>query len=343
MIKDLVTVVLPVYNVEKYLDRAMESVVGQTYEKLEIILVDDGSTDSSSQMCDKWAERDERVKVIHKSNEGLGMARNTGMENAAGEYICFFDSDDYIAEDTIEKAMSAARDCNADVVVFGFFSVNGQGDIVKTTAPDSSKKVYSGEEIQNVFLPDLIAQGEHGRVIRNLWMSAWSGMYSSQLIKSADWEFVSEREIISEDVFSLLELYSKVSRAAVLNEALYYYCENTGSLTHKFRRDRLEKIDLFYGKCLDLCASLDYPEKIRKMLVYPYLANVIAAFKMIVKSDSGFSEKHKAIKRELKSSLFCAAINDVDFKYENRMRGILLNSMRYKMALLVYLLIWLKG
>ena len=104
MIQGLVSVVLPIYNVEKYLDRCIESVVGQTYKNLEIILVDDESPDGCPKKCEDWAKRDKRIKVIHKENAGLGYARNTGIENATGEYICFFDSDDYVEKDTIEKA-----------------------------------------------------------------------------------------------------------------------------------------------------------------------------------------------------------------------------------------------
>ena len=127
----LVSIVLPIYNVEKYLDRCIESVVRQTYKKIEIILVDDGSPDSCPQKCDDWAKRDGRIKVVHKKNAGLGYARNTGIENATGEYICFFDSDDYIALDTIEKAYNLATKEESDMVIFGFCYVRANGETGK--------------------------------------------------------------------------------------------------------------------------------------------------------------------------------------------------------------------
>lgn len=108
MRKGVVSVVLPIYNVEKYLNRCVKSVVNQSYKNLEIILVDDGSPDNCPTLCEDWAKKDSRIKVVHKKNAGLGYARNTGIENATGEYICFFDSDDYIALDAIEKAYSLA-------------------------------------------------------------------------------------------------------------------------------------------------------------------------------------------------------------------------------------------
>ena len=116
----LVSIVLPIYNVAPYLDRCMQSVVNQSYKNLEIIMVDDGSTDACSELCEKWNKHDNRVKVIHKSNAGLGEARNTGIENATGDYVCFFDSDDYLRLDAIEMAVSSALHRQSDVVLWGW-------------------------------------------------------------------------------------------------------------------------------------------------------------------------------------------------------------------------------
>ena len=113
MIADLVSVVLPIYKVEKYLNRCIESVVNQTYSNLEIILVDDGSPDSCPNMCDEWKKKDSRIVVIHKENGGLGEARNSGISAANGKYICFFDSDDYVSNETIDKSRPHSnRNCN---------------------------------------------------------------------------------------------------------------------------------------------------------------------------------------------------------------------------------------
>ena len=115
MTKALVTVVIPVYNVEKYLEYCIKSVVEQTCSEIEILLIDDGSTDGCPEICDEWAGKDSRIRVIHKENQGLGLARNTGIENATGKYICFFDSDDYIAKDTVEKIYGLAEKEKSDI------------------------------------------------------------------------------------------------------------------------------------------------------------------------------------------------------------------------------------
>lgn len=114
----VVSVIIPVYNVEKYLEECIDSVLSQTYQNIEIILVDDGSTDSSGQICDRYAEKNTNIYVIHQKNGGLSAARNSGLNKADSKYIYFLDSDDYIADDTIEKLLSIAENDNSDIVFF---------------------------------------------------------------------------------------------------------------------------------------------------------------------------------------------------------------------------------
>ena len=209
---DKISVVLPIYNVEKYLNRCLKSVVNQTYKNIEIILVDDGSTDQCPELCEEWSRKDKRIKVIHKENAGLGMARNTGIENATGKYICFFDSDDFISLNAIETLYDVAVLSNADAVLFGFNKVDFKGNVYQSVVPKGEKPVYEGSEVRQIILPDLIAQMPSISTVKNLWMSAWACMYSLELIRKVNWRFVSEREIISEDVYSLLHLYNYIEK-----------------------------------------------------------------------------------------------------------------------------------
>lgn len=292
----LVSVVLPIYKTEKYLDRCITSIVNQTYKNLEILLIDDGSPDGCPQMCEEWASRDNRIKVIHKANAGLGMARNTGIENAAGEYICFFDSDDYLALDTIEKTYQMAKEERSDIVLFGFSNIDQAGNVVRSTVPQADKVTYSGEEVQSLFLPDLIT-AKKGSLRQNLYMSACMCLYSMLLIQRTKWRFVSEREIISEDVYSLLCLYKYVDRVSVLQEALYFYCENGTSLTHTYRKERFERICHFHETSVNKARELGYSREVIYRLQEPFLSFVIAALKMITKSDCSEREKKKEIKK----------------------------------------------
>ena len=123
----LISLVIPVYNVEKYLDKCMESVLAQTYDNYEVILVDDGSTDNSGKMCDEYAERDSRVTVYHQKNSGVSVARNVGIENAKGEFISFIDSDDWVDESYLEKLVNAQIKYNADLTICEYTNVYADG------------------------------------------------------------------------------------------------------------------------------------------------------------------------------------------------------------------------
>ena len=338
----LVSIVLPIYNVEKYLDRCIESVVRQTYRNLEIILVDDGSPDGCPQKCEEWAKRDKRIKVIHKNNAGLGYARNTGIENASGEYICFFDSDDYIALDAIEKAYSLATKEKSDIVVFGFCNVKSNGETGKAVIPKTEKVTYSGDEVQDVFLADLIGPDAKNGTQTNLWMSAWTSMYSLDVIRKASWEFVSEREIISEDIYSLLKLYKHINRVSVLSDALYFYCENTDSLTHTYKADRFERIKNLYRECLNVCDELQYGSNVKKRFTGPFISNTIAAMKMIVIADLDKKQRIEILKRIIDDNLLQKVVHAIPLNKEKRSKKLFLIAIKGKRYLLCYCLLRVK-
>lgn len=326
----LVSIVLPIYNVEKYLDRCIESVVRQTYNNLEIILVDDGSPDGCPQKCDEWAKKDKRIKVIHKNNAGLGYARNTGIENASGEYICFFDSDDYVAPDTIEKAYTTAKTSNSDMVLFGHYDVDAQGKIVKAYMPTTPKESYEGSEVQEVLLPDLISDDPETGNSTNLWLSACFCLYSMQLIEESNWRFVSERDIISEDVYSLLRLYRNVEKVTIIPEAFYYYCENSTSLTHTYKVDRFDRIKRFYNACVDACDELNYSDEVKKRFAGPFISNTIAAMKMIIQADMSNDKKKSAFNEVCRDGQLYHIVSTMDIKKESLARKILLKCIRNK-------------
>lgn len=342
MKKGLITIVLPIYNVEKYLNRCIESIVNQTYKELEIILVDDGSPDKCPQICDKWEKKDSRIKVIHKKNEGLGMARNTGIDNATGEYICFFDSDDYVNLDTIEKTYKLASNNNAEIITFGFSEIDASGNLKKKIIPKAQKNIYEGIEIKEKFLPDLIATNPKTGKKTNLWMSAWCSLYSVELIKRNNWKFVSEREIISEDVYSLLYLYDSVKKVAILSESLYNYCENDTSLTHTYKKDRYEKIKYFYNMCINKAEELNYNKEIKERLMYPYIANTIAALKMIIKADCKMKEKKNEFNKIISDNHLQSILKKMDIRKESLQRKILFIAMKYKIYNLCFFLIKIK-
>lgn len=337
----LVSVVLPIYNVEMYLERCIESIVNQTYKNLEIILVDDGSPDHCPQICDEWGKKDSRVRVVHKVNAGLGMARNTGIEYATGKYICFFDSDDYVKTDTIEKTVGLAEKVNADIVTFGYSNVDNNGLVKSEYVPSTVKEIFHGKEVQEELLPDMLAERKES-VNKRLHMSAWASLYSMKLIKESGWKFVSEREIIAEDVYSLLVLYKSVQCVAVLSEALYFYCDNGASLTHTYRKDRYKKIEKFYIETTQKAKQLGYSEKVIDRVRMPYYSFTIAALKMISRANCSYREKRHYINEIMDSKIFRTLIKEMDYAEESFSRKVLWTVMEFKLTDICYILLRLK-
>jgi len=280
----LMSVVIPVYNVDKYLDRCIESIISQTYKRLEIIVIDDGSTDSSSKKCDEWARKDNRIRVIHKENEGLGEARNTGIENAKGDYICFVDSDDYINENTVEESVSYIKKYNAEIVCYGFIIEDAHRNITNIVKSDNEIFFEGKDKIREEFIPGMIGMNPKTGKRIGLWMSLCGGVFSLKLIKNSKWKCESERNIISEDVYSLLELYGYTNKVVVTDRVFYHYCRNEKSLTHTYRADRYEKIKQFYDECIIKCEKMTYPIVIKQELCQPYLDYTIETMKQIVAS-----------------------------------------------------------
>lgn len=334
----LVSIVLPIYNVEKYLDRSLKSVTEQTYKNLDIILVDDGSKDSCARKCDEWAERDNRIRVIHKKNAGLGEARNTGIDNAIGDYIYFLDSDDYIKDTAIQNMVDAATRSESDIVIFGFSNVSKTGDVTDSVIPHPRKEYYCDKEICEVILPNLFGGGCEIENDMGLWGSAWTSFFAMDLIRRSNWRFASERDYISEDVYSFLNLYSYVKSVSILSESLYYYCENDASLSHTYRKERIERINRWIAGCLNLCDKHQYPASVKTSLFKMYYSNIIGAMKtMVCALDKKRSlDELNLILNDKRTKEF---LSNIYVKSEDIKRRLLLLAMKKKARLLVYYVI----
>ncbi len=299
--KKTVSVVIPVYNVKNYIDRCVESVVNQTYSDLEIILVDDGSTDGCSKICDQWADKDERIKVIHKKNAGLGMARNSGLNTASGDYICFFDSDDYVDESLVKKCLDAAESNKADVVLFGRNDVYDNG-VIESRKITPKEEVFYADSIKNDLLPGLFTYD------LGFGVSVWSKFFNLNSIKSNNICFKSEREVVSEDAFFCLEYFSRAFIAVALPENLYYYSKRDNSLSRNFDADRQKKNDDFYLKSLSYIRDNDLSENVELHLKARYHTLSLVSMKQVVASSLQLEEKKNLIKEFFRNKVLLESL-----------------------------------
>ena len=223
----LISVIVPVYNVENYLDRCVDSIVNQTYKNLEIILVNDGSTDSSGRKCDEWKKKDNRILVVHKKNGGLSDARNAGLEVANGTYIGFVDSDDFISLDMYRILLKTMIETNSDIVECNRRSFT-DSDIIHEANTDSfSVEVFDTEKA----LLELILE-------RKLKQTAWNKLYQRQIITT-----LFEVGKINEDEYWTYQIFGKANTIAAVNAELYYYYQRESSIMHeKYSLKRLDGV-----------------------------------------------------------------------------------------------------
>ena len=227
---DLISIIVPVYNMEQYLERCMNSIWAQTYKNLEIILVDDGSTDCSAQMCDEYAVKDDRIKVVHKRNGGLSDARNAGLAVASGTYIGYVDSDDWIEPDMYEQMYRACVEKNAQVAICRYAQVYKdqtiQGGNSKVTALEQ-------EELLRVYIG-----GQEEYIIYN---SVWSKLFKREVVDGILFPVGKN----SEDIMYTTKAFCKAKRGVYIDTCLYnYVLDREGSIMNVKRAERMFQDEL---------------------------------------------------------------------------------------------------
>lgn len=219
--RPLISVIVPVYKVEKYLDRCVASIAAQTYENLEIILVDDGSPDSCGALCDNWTRKDARIKVVHKPNGGLSSARNAGVAVATGDYVGFVDSDDYIHPQMYEKLHAALVETGADVSICNYHYVDEEGNVdlkLQALSPVKTEVLTKEQAYQkiNPLIPGYA-----------YYVTAWNKLYPRRIFDG----LLFREGFIHEDEFFVHHMFSRCSRIATISDALYLYVQRSGSIT----------------------------------------------------------------------------------------------------------------
>ncbi len=208
----LVSVIVPIYNVERYLDRCVESIVNQTYKNLEIILVDDGSPDNCPEMCDEWARKDNRIKVVHKPNGGLSDARNAGFEVSNGELICYIDSDDWIELNFIHSLYEAMMNAQADVVECATNYVSEDGHVLRIRKTPDSVHLDKISALRKLVLED------------GVYQTVWNKLYKREVC------IPFEKGKLNEDEFFTWKVFDNINKLALVEKPMYNYLQRGGSI-----------------------------------------------------------------------------------------------------------------
>lgn len=306
----MISVIVPVYNVEKYLERCVKSIAAQTYKDLEILLIDDGSTDKSGEMCDDFQQTDSRIKAFHKQNGGLSDARNYGIEHSAGEFISFVDSDDYIDEKMLETLHRLITENDADLAVC------------------SAMDVFEGKEVTQV---KEIKEFNLNKVESYKYMlrgdgipSACNKLYKRQTVGNVRFPVGK----LYEDGFFTPQILKKVEKTAVTSKPMYYYFRRADSITTKpFRKGDLDVIEA-YDKCVkqvkELCPeALPYAEFRYRNAYF----NVLD--KMLMRDDCKEIPEYKQVVKYLKKHT-AQIVKDPGF---GKMRKIAAVALKFSVPL----------
>lgn len=260
------SVIIPVYNVEKYLSECIESILKQTLNGVEIILIDDGSPDNSGKICDEYALKYDNIRVVHKNNEGLGITRNCGINNANGEYIAFIDSDDVICNDYLEKLYGFATTSDSDVCYSGgFINFDRESkNIIKFNISD--RMIVRGHDnLKQCMLRSISADVKTDDLLPG---SACMSLYKRDFLNINNIRFISERSFISEDLWFNLDCLSKAKSVVYSDVIGYMYRYNESSLSRGYSKGRFQLLYSSIQQLINRCELLRLENYIGRVAMY---------------------------------------------------------------------------
>lgn len=308
-----ISIIVPVYKVEKYLDKCVESLVNQTYKNLEIILVDDGSPDECPKICDAWAKKDSRIKVSHKANGGLSEARNTGMDIATGDYIGFVDSDDYVSEEMYNILVKIIEENDADISA-----------CQESTFNDENNPRFTVDN--NVTIVDDVNAALNGIINSELVLSfVWNKLYKKELLN--DIRFPVGKNY--EDVFTLHKIILKTNKIAVTSSALYAYRKRKDNITKSWTKknicDFIEANNLRYNDLKDNKKVIDSLNAVRLRSVYTsHVAATLLGDKDFYNSEL-LKNDYKFLKKKENFKYYKAFVHSKAFRIMIMKNVLLLN------------------
>ena len=299
--KELISVIVPIYNVEKYLDRCIKSIINQSYNNLEIILVDDGSPDRCGEMCDEWAKIDKRIIVVHKENGGLSDARNAGIDIAKGNYLSFIDSDDYVHKDFIKVLYELCIKYNSDISMCGAFE----------TSKDENCNFNLQQGNECVKYSKTILERKD-----NIYCVAWNKLYKKEVFKYIRYP----KGKLHEDVAVINKILYYSNKIAITDLRLYFYYSNPDSIMRSsFSIKRLDILDVIYD------SYLFFLEKNEMQYAYSalndYIDTAIALY-----NECQVLENHQKIQKQLMkkySDMYMKVLKNIDMSIIKKIKYII--------------------
>lgn len=314
-----ISVIVPVYNADKYIEKCLDSIIHQTYQDIEVICINGSSEDKSLQILNKYAEQDGRIKVHTKPNEGVSLSRNRGIDLAEGEYIMFVDADDWIEEETCETVLQEMEQSQADVVMWSYIREFGETSLPKKIFPQE-RIIFEGEEVQKRLHRRFIGLvGEEMAQVENAdaLCPVWGKMYRRSIIEKCQIRFADIREIGTyEDGFFNLEYFAYAKKAVFIDRCLYHYRkDNQNSITSKYKAKLFQQWLELFGRMRRYIEERELPMEYRIALNNRICLSVLGQGLNILESPKGFWEKKRELKQIIMHTAYRKAYREFALKY----------------------------
>lgn len=332
-----ISIIVPIYNVEKYIDRCLNSLVNQTLKEIEIIIVNDKTPDNSMEICEKYAEKDHRIKIYNKDeNEGLGYTRNYGISKANGEFIAFVDSDDYVDKDFYEKLYNTAIQTNTDIC-FGEckqYKSKKENDIITIKIPFENDIENTRDVLYNMILRN---KNKRNLLTGYIQASVWQAIYTKSIINENNILFVSEREYVSEDAIFNFEYLMQSKKASFVRETYYHYCFNESSLSNTYILNRMEKVKAQKNKLIELAKKYGELEFFYKAIMSKFLKDTRNSIKQQIDYNESIKETIENIKKIVNDTdLRMALKNKMKDNFNNEIFNFLIKTKQVRLLIIMH-------
>ena len=335
----MVSIIVPIWNAEFFLEKTIESVIMQTYKKWELLLIDDGSTDHSLEICYRFSNNDNRIRVFSKANEGVSRTRNFGIKYARGEWLYFLDSDDWIETDCLEKAVKKAENTNADILCWNFYYNFKDRERKARDIYPWEQTLNEPEELICTIMFPRYDEKERGRYLGTI-QNLWSKLIKAELIVKNQIMF-EDSMIIGEDSFFCAKCFKVANSFVFVNEYWYHYRENEFSANRRYREDAMD----IYKKSMEAFANLMCPyiadieyATCYMGLIWSYVNRVLDKKTVNIENREPLAVKLVELKTFLNESeiqkVFCLKVDKSIFRKDQK---IMLCFIKYKCVYLLYL------
>lgn len=335
-----VSVIVPVYNVKEYLDICIESLIRQTFSDIEILLIDDGSTDGSSEICNRWLSRDNRIRVIHQKNQGVSVARNIGLNNAVGEWISFVDGDDYVSEKMIEVLFEETKQTDRIDLVIGSYYSDEDNKIIEEHFFKENRVINSDDK--EILIKLAVGIDVFGLAGKTNIGVPWSKLYRRKTIDEIRFQTGLKR---MQDMIFNLSFFYLANEIRYIDIPIYYYRINKKSAVRQYSKDFeciAKEIIIILEKQLSMYSNIEKKEAIIQYKKLSLLVETIKLGYIDKNCDLALKQKLKNIKRLCDLPIYYDAIYEASDIYLNWKYKYLKQVLKWKLYWFVYIMIWIR-